>query len=79
FLAQRLTVEEIEIICGVYCINPRPGVSPRYLSWWPKPNSWAKSGFDIGYWTSECEDWYQTRLSQIDKGTVKLRTTDAWK
>ncbi|KIJ43329.1 hypothetical protein M422DRAFT_170099, partial [Sphaerobolus stellatus SS14] len=49
------------------------------ISWWPLPHAWNKSGLDVGYWSAECETWYNTRLKRIAEGGVLLRTTAQWK
>ncbi|KIJ34741.1 hypothetical protein M422DRAFT_134740, partial [Sphaerobolus stellatus SS14] len=48
-------------------------------SWWPKPTAWGGSGLDVGYWSSECESWYQARIKLISEGTAPLRTVEQWK
>jgi hypothetical protein len=34
-------------------------------SWWPKHSAWIKSGLYVGYWTPQCEAWFQERLQMI--------------
>ncbi|KIK42501.1 hypothetical protein CY34DRAFT_83476, partial [Suillus luteus UH-Slu-Lm8-n1] len=29
------------------------------LSWWPRPQAWAGSGLDVGFWSERCESWFQ--------------------
>lgn len=51
-------------------------------SWWPKTNSWRGSGLDAGYWTTQCEEWYQTRRAGImanDAKTGALMTPSVWR
>ncbi|KAG2109495.1 hypothetical protein BD769DRAFT_1365361 [Suillus cothurnatus] len=40
------------------------------LSWWPRPQAWAGSGLDMGFWSSQCEDWFQKRLENIHQGVL---------
>lgn len=34
---------------------------------------------NVGYWTPDCEAWYQARLHKIRQGTAKLHTATEWK
>ncbi|KIJ32862.1 hypothetical protein M422DRAFT_127413, partial [Sphaerobolus stellatus SS14] len=74
-----LSPQEIDIICGVYRVFKDPKRNPRQLSWWPKPTAWANSGLDVGYWSSECESWYQQRITDINQYAAQLRTSEQWK
>ncbi|KAF8177142.1 hypothetical protein K438DRAFT_1474962, partial [Mycena galopus ATCC 62051] len=49
------------------------------LSWWPKPNVWAAGNLYPGWWSPQCEEWYQRRLAQIEARTVKLLNPKKWK
>ena len=49
------------------------------LSWWPLPHTWHGSGFNIGYWTEECETWFRKRLTDIEQGTAKPLSSKKWK
>jgi hypothetical protein len=33
----------------------------------------------VGYWTKDCEAWFQRRLEQIKDGTAKLYAPSGWK
>ncbi|KIJ25964.1 hypothetical protein M422DRAFT_123787, partial [Sphaerobolus stellatus SS14] len=46
---------------------------------WPKPNVWKNSGFDIGYWSSGCEKWFQDRKQRIRDGDVQIKTGEKWR
>lgn len=35
------------------------------LSWWPKQYTFMNSGAWLGYWSQDCEDWYQCRCAAI--------------
>jgi hypothetical protein len=43
----------------------------KKLSWWPRPQAWAGSGLDMGFWSSQCEDWFQKRLENIHQGVSR--------
>lgn len=49
------------------------------MSWWPKPNAWEKSGLNVGYWSADCESWYQRRLETIRASQIQLRSGAEWK
>ncbi|TFK79266.1 hypothetical protein K466DRAFT_442732, partial [Polyporus arcularius HHB13444] len=62
----QLTVDEMDIICGVYKVfTDTTFKQTADLSWWPKDSMWANSGLDVRYWSSACEDWFQQRLRHI--------------
>ncbi|KAG2121584.1 hypothetical protein BD769DRAFT_1361306 [Suillus cothurnatus] len=35
------------------------------VSWWPRPQAWAASGLNVGFWSTRCEEWFQKRLDNI--------------
>ncbi|KAG2745676.1 hypothetical protein P692DRAFT_201664855, partial [Suillus brevipes Sb2] len=45
------------------------------LSWWPRPQAWAGSGLDVGFWSERCESWFQTRLENIQQGVSHRRNS----
>ncbi|KAK0478060.1 hypothetical protein EDD18DRAFT_1087068 [Armillaria luteobubalina] len=79
----RLTSDELDLVCGVYRIDT--GQRGQYsnqmniISWWPKPSAWETSGLYIGFWSSDCEAWFQRRLDDIHSGKADLRTLTQWK
>jgi hypothetical protein len=48
-------------------------------SWWPKLSLFELSPLNVGYWSSACEQWFQTRLSDIRSGTAWARTATEWR
>ncbi|KAJ7851571.1 hypothetical protein B0H13DRAFT_1643942, partial [Mycena leptocephala] len=82
----RLTGEEVDLICGVYHVatgqydgNLQNGEQTATLSWWPRPHSFAASGINFGWWTPMWETWYQKRLRQLENGPGTLATHTQWK
>jgi hypothetical protein len=51
------------------------------MSWWPKHSAWRGSGLNVGWWTPDCEIWFQTRLNNIrsSSGTTLLKNGAQWK
>jgi len=47
----------------------------RKLSWWPRPQAWAGSGLDVGFWSSQCKDWFQKCLKNICQGVSQHRNS----
>jgi hypothetical protein len=47
-------------------------------SWWPKQSTWIKSGFYVGDWTTQCEEWFQWRLHRILDGKEKPIPATKW-
>ncbi|KAE9408261.1 hypothetical protein BT96DRAFT_808460 [Gymnopus androsaceus JB14] len=77
-----LSVEELDMICGVYRVDTGNGLNgPQTsdISWWPKHSAWVQSGLNIGVWTPDCEHWYQHRLAEIHAESAKLLSPVQWK
>ncbi|KAJ7731460.1 hypothetical protein DFH07DRAFT_968786 [Mycena maculata] len=76
---------EIGLICGVYDVgtghvnktNDDPQTSR--ISWWPLPHAFRSSGLNTGWWSPDCEVWFQQRQAAIKRGTAKLLTQTEWK
>ncbi|KAJ6546580.1 hypothetical protein B0H10DRAFT_1768801, partial [Mycena sp. CBHHK59/15] len=64
-----LTAQEIDLICGVY----------QVATGWPKPVAWYASGLSTGWWSPDCERWYQKRLGLIRNDQGVLMTQTEWK
>ncbi|KAK0215391.1 hypothetical protein IW262DRAFT_1277835, partial [Armillaria fumosa] len=64
----QLTDDEVNLLCGVYMVETGcwDGNDQQWmmLSWFLKPAAWATSGLNVGFWTSDCESWYQKRLQE---------------
>ncbi|KAF8575666.1 hypothetical protein K439DRAFT_1303576, partial [Ramaria rubella] len=71
-----LSVEELELICGVYHCETSKF---KDVSWWPKPTAWSASGLNVGYWSPAAEKWYQNQLVQIRNETAELYHAKKWK
>ncbi|KAK0185699.1 hypothetical protein F5146DRAFT_937387, partial [Armillaria mellea] len=75
FWDDALTDDEINLLCGVYKVDTgRSGNESQhlFLSWFPKPAAWELSGLNIGFWSSDCESWYQSCLAEINSPTPTL-------
>ncbi|TFK34302.1 hypothetical protein BDQ12DRAFT_570871, partial [Crucibulum laeve] len=67
-----------DIICGVYKRPTGNGQQTADYSWWPKATIWENRGMNFGYWTTDCEKWFQKRLGDIQCGTATPRTAKEW-
>ncbi|KAJ6620877.1 hypothetical protein B0H10DRAFT_1791071, partial [Mycena sp. CBHHK59/15] len=74
-----LTAQEIDLICGVYQVATDDGMQKTNISWWPKPVAWYASGLSTGWWSPDCERWYQKRLGLIRNDQGVLVTQTEWK
>ncbi|KAG6819574.1 hypothetical protein H0H93_010595 [Arthromyces matolae] len=78
-----LTENDTDIICGVYRVSTNQrygdGEQTRDLSWWPKPSTWASCGLNAGFWSMDCELWFQDRLRKCQNGTADLKTPKEWR
>ncbi|KAJ6484901.1 hypothetical protein C8R45DRAFT_931335 [Mycena sanguinolenta] len=80
-----LTDQEIDLICGVYEIATGrvskidDEKQTTRVSWWPKPHAFELSGLNTGWWSPDCERWFQQRLAVIKSGTAHLHKQADWK
>ncbi|KAJ7664375.1 hypothetical protein DFH06DRAFT_986073 [Mycena polygramma] len=80
-----LTEQDIDLICGVYEVatgrinKTTQDPQTSQISWWPKPTAFSSSGLNTGWWSPDCDHWFEERLSKIKSGTAKLHTQTEWK
>ncbi|KAJ7689236.1 hypothetical protein B0H14DRAFT_2249385, partial [Mycena olivaceomarginata] len=75
-----LTQEEMNLICGVYSVETEnDGLQKKEVSWWPKPAAFFHSGLNIGWWSPDCERWFQKRRLEIENDRAELYTQNEWK
>ncbi|KAK0230328.1 hypothetical protein IW262DRAFT_1453227 [Armillaria fumosa] len=83
FWDDALTDDEIDLLCGIYKVETghRNGSEPQhsFVLWFPKPAAWETSGLNIGFWSSDCELWYQGHLNEINSPDPVLWTTNQWR
>lgn len=48
-------------------------------SWWPKPAIFGGSGVSVGYWSEDCERWFQMRLEKCKSGKAELMNPKTWR
>lgn len=67
-------------ICWSFKVRFAPGRGQQtsHMSWWPKQSLFLKSGLWPGYWSPQCEEWFQGRLNQILGHTARLRKSSSW-
>ena len=73
FCDDQLTEDELDLICGVYKVYTGSGTQCADCSWWPKQSVWELCGLNVGYWSSDCEIWFQSHLATIRQGTAQLK------
>ncbi|KAJ6590759.1 hypothetical protein B0H10DRAFT_2233565 [Mycena sp. CBHHK59/15] len=50
------------------------------VSWWPKPNAWARGSLDGAWWTPQCEtNFFAKRLSHFAKGVYIPQRQSNWR
>ncbi|KAJ7656575.1 hypothetical protein B0H17DRAFT_1146177 [Mycena rosella] len=82
---ERLSEREIDLICGVYHL----GTSQKraddtdqtaLVSWWPRPNAWARGSLAASWWTPQCEaESYQKHLSHFAERIYRLQNASKWR
>lgn len=40
---------------------------------------WEGSGLNVGYWSEDCEKWYQNHIKKCIAGTAMLRNPAEWR
>ncbi|EKM60209.1 uncharacterized protein PHACADRAFT_189344 [Phanerochaete carnosa HHB-10118-sp] len=72
--------QAMDLICSVYRVLAlHSTASATDYCWWPKQSTWLTSGFNMGYWTSFNEYWFQKRLCDIRFGEATPRSAKQWK
>ncbi|KAL0565251.1 hypothetical protein V5O48_016772 [Marasmius crinis-equi] len=81
-----LTDEEIDFICGVYyCATDRtqnwgdPAFLSTHRSWYPRPGAFKSSNLNIGFWSKDCERWYQHRVHECRHKQTDVKSAKKWK
>ncbi|THH19829.1 hypothetical protein EUX98_g8703 [Antrodiella citrinella] len=75
-----LSEEEEGIICGLYKVyTDDSGRQTEDASWWPKQSVWKRCGLYVGYWSEDCERWFQLRLQGIKSCKEQPKNAAAWK
>ncbi|KDR66267.1 hypothetical protein GALMADRAFT_232635 [Galerina marginata CBS 339.88] len=67
FIDDALTRDEVSDLCGMYYVLTGVGYQWENPSWYPTPESFERSGFDYGYWSTFCEaqfDNWKSKASQ---------------
>jgi hypothetical protein len=62
----------------MYCITG-VGAQSADCSWWPKQRIWELCGLDVGYWSSDCETWFQSHLASIRQVGAQLKSSREWR
>ncbi|KAK7463599.1 hypothetical protein VKT23_005542 [Stygiomarasmius scandens] len=79
FLCDEVLEEsEEDIIVGLYKVESGISGQNADLSWWPKPSAWSVGNRNFGYWTPDCEKFYQDRLREIRLGKARPRSATEW-
>ncbi|KAJ6450707.1 hypothetical protein C8R47DRAFT_998796 [Mycena vitilis] len=67
-----LTGEEEDLILGVYSIKMSDGHQEKCVSWWPQAGAFFNSDLNVGWWSPDCESWFQSVLREFanDKAVV---------
>ncbi|KAG1812799.1 uncharacterized protein BJ212DRAFT_1276213 [Suillus subaureus] len=67
YFDDELSEEEVDFMCRTYYLHTNNG-NVEIVSWWPRPQAWAASGLNVGFWSSQCESWFQSCLDNIRRG-----------
>ncbi|KAF8226420.1 hypothetical protein L208DRAFT_1302020 [Tricholoma matsutake] len=79
FCDDQLTESEMDLISGVYKVYTGMATQTADCSWWPKQSVWELCGLNVGYWSSDCEIWFQSHLTSIRQGDAVLKSSQEWR
>jgi hypothetical protein len=79
FVDDSLSEEEMDLICGKYVVYTGQGCQTSFKWWWPPHSTWVTGSLHVGYWTLQCEEWYQRRLRAIKAGNAQPLSRTDWK
>jgi hypothetical protein len=80
FVDDTLSEEEMDLICGKYVMyTGKTTKQVTYKWWWPPHSTWITGSYYVGYWTEQCERWYQDRLEAIKTGKARPLTRKEWR
>ncbi|KAI1796528.1 hypothetical protein LXA43DRAFT_879804 [Ganoderma leucocontextum] len=65
-----LTMDELNLICGVYDIDVGNGQDSKF-SWFPPYNHWNTGSLNHGQWSTRAEQWFRRRMDAILTGDVQ--------
>ncbi|KAG2039888.1 hypothetical protein BDR03DRAFT_823605, partial [Suillus americanus] len=65
YFDDELSEEEVDFISRTYHVHTSFSCSHSTVSWWPRPQAWAALGLNVGFWSSQCESWFQSCLDNI--------------
>ncbi|KAG2131227.1 hypothetical protein BD769DRAFT_1386892 [Suillus cothurnatus] len=51
YFDDELSEEEVDFMCGTYYSYNNDGTMDK-VSWWPRPQAWAASGLNVGFWST---------------------------
>ncbi|KAL0573985.1 hypothetical protein V5O48_007977 [Marasmius crinis-equi] len=77
-----LSPEETDLICGLYVVETA-GTSgslseASHMSWWPRPGQFQLGGMYLGFWSRDCEKWFQNRIREC-RSKPKLMSATKWR
>ena len=71
-------MEVREQFLSLAVINKTSPAPLKNVSWFPPPNKWRTSGYNVGQWTHECERWFKGHVAKIHAGTFKPLSSEEW-
>ncbi|KAJ7163187.1 hypothetical protein C8R46DRAFT_1221973 [Mycena filopes] len=74
-----LVEHEIDLLCGLYSVATGSGAQVVTVSWWPKPNAWARGGLCTWWMPQSEDDFYQRRLKQFERSFYTLNNQTDWR
>ncbi|KAJ7085367.1 hypothetical protein B0H15DRAFT_777302 [Mycena belliarum] len=73
-----LTGEEEDLILGVYSIKMSNGHQEKRVSWWPQAGAFFNSDMNVGWWSPDCESWFQTILKEFADNKAVVLNNARW-
>ncbi|KAG1746847.1 hypothetical protein EDB19DRAFT_1631184 [Suillus lakei] len=74
YFNDELSEEEVNFMCSIYYLYNDNDTMDK-VSWWPRPQAGAASGLNMGFWSTQCEEWFQKHLNNIREGVSRIHNT----
>ncbi|CAK5284660.1 unnamed protein product [Mycena citricolor] len=75
----RLALQAGGVIAHCLNRNAPSGHQEKRVSWWPQPGTFFTSGLNVGWWTPDCEQWFQSVLKQMRENKAVVLNNGDWK
>jgi hypothetical protein len=73
-----LSASEVWLLIGGYDVATGIRHQSSRPSWWPRPELWEASSFNVGFWSPVAESWFVQRREKYRAGQAQPLTRPQW-